>query len=400
MKVRFGVLIGIMMLVALSPVMAQETGWSAYLFSSDTKSVLRVHADGSQQEYSLGIENNDTLYINTGMSISPDGRLAVFCLNQQNATPQVYTLNIRDLEANTVQVMTFGQAADCRVGGFNADGTQIAVSLITQVESGGIPDFNGAQFMWRVAIVDVTTGTIVDEFTSQHPNAPTILFNDMQFPVIALPEAIESDRLVFRAVPFIGTEFLDLDAFIWEFETDTITPYPAVGLFGADYAPQTGEALYASLDESRAYVTAMGIIPPYNVVNVQASADSAPQEVYYNGEWAISGVSFVNNAEQLLINLLPSGEVPFSPDVIPSSRFALIERTDGGIVEFEIEGGFANFADTPDGLIFVSQNFQQPSPYITRFMLLQEDGSLVEFAQRQDTGNTPAFWDIITVVEG
>lgn len=402
MKLRLGIFIGIMMLMALSPVMAQESDWSVYLFSSDTKSVLRVHEDGSQQEYSLGIENNDNLYINTGVSISPDGRLAVFCLNQQDANPQVYTLNIRDLEENTVQILTFGQVADCRIGGFNTDGTQVAVSMITQVESGGIPDFNGTQFIWRVAIIDVATGEIVDELTSQHPNAPIVMFNERQFPAIALPEAVESDRLVFRAVPFIGTEFFDLEAFIWEFETDTVTPYPSVGLFGADYAPQTGEVVYPTLDESQPYVTAMGMIPPYNVVNLQTSPDALPEAVYFNSEWAIANARFVNDGAQLLVSLLPSMDMPpASPDTIPRSRYALMNRTDGSLMEFDVEGNFVSFADSPDGIIVISMNSQQQSPpYITHFNLLQTDGSLVEFAQRQDTSTRPVFWDAIAVVEG
>lgn len=391
---KFSLFVLVLLVFAIFPASAQENGFAVYLFSSDARALLRVGQDGTEHLYSLGVEA-DGQFINGDVSISPDGRLVAFCVIDTVATPQAYTLIIRDIVAEiNITERKDGDAGGCRVGAFSADGTQVALGQVFADASGNAFPSGGSALFWRLALVDVLSGEVVQALSRDSANAPTVIFNGLT--VAILPDAgdLAGNMVYFRALPYVGAEFLDVDGYMWDVETGSVTPFPEYGIYNSDFSVLTGEVIYPSLDESRPNAQAFGIIPPSNRVLTKSTVDGSAQEVYFNGEWSISRARFINEGSRFLVNLLPSIENS-SPDVI-GERIAIVER-DGASSEINIPGIHSSFGSTAQTLVVSWLESQEAAPFITHLATLEE-GQLREFYQRQDMGNFPQYWQIVAVV--
>ncbi|MEQ8674097.1 MAG: hypothetical protein RLP44_27650 [Aggregatilineales bacterium] len=396
MQIRKIILLTLMLfsLAILVPAQAQEQAWSAYLFSADARQVLRVNQDGAEEVFSLGV-TNEGQFINTGISISPDGRLAAFCVIDTLSNPQAYTFIIREIETetNVVERKDAG-AGGCLAGDFIENSTQVTVGQVFADAEGNVFSNGGPALFWRVAIIDVVSGEILYELNRDSENAPVTTFYDQSVAILPNAGHRAIPIVFFKALPYVGTEFLDVEGYAWDLVTGSVTLFPEYGIFNSDFSTLTGEVIYPVLDENRPSVSAIGMIPPSNSVLLKQGVDGIPQEVYFNGSWSISRVRFINDGARFLVNLLPAMENT-SPDAI-GERIAIVGR-DGTSTEITIPGIHASYGSTATMLVTSWLDSQESAPFITRLGVI-EAGELTEIYRREDNGNFPLYWQIVRVV--
>jgi len=153
MSKRLSIVLLFILLLSTLPVFAQDGGWFLYNLDTLNKQLIRIHQDGSSERIDLNISENAFLG-SSDIVISPDGSRVSFCEMIVNDTGEMSgTVYVYDIEtgANLLGV-PYGRLGGCRVTAFNADGTQIAVSIVIP----NMPSMDGSntvngQPIWRTS---------------------------------------------------------------------------------------------------------------------------------------------------------------------------------------------------------------------------------------------------------
>lgn len=325
----FSLLLICIMLSAL-PVMAQESAdWFVYFFDSVNNDLVRVDASGAMQLYPLALAEGELVNISE-LAISNDGTLLAFC-KWIFDTPD-HTLVVREIASgNNVFEMPIAPGYNgCRPSSFNSTGTQLALGLARE---GFGTSGQDASPLWRLQVLDVPSGAVVHELTSEMPDAPVMDEYGRGGPVPLMADVLhfQGPDLIFRGIPYIGMEIsAELPAWRWNLRTRTLTPIDNIGHLYSDYLPAADELAYPGLDASLPAAQPGGPLPQANAIIVQNS-DGSSQVVYRNTQEVILNVHFINDGQALGISLLKALDMA-NPSAISTIRHVVLDRS-GNVME-------------------------------------------------------------------
>ncbi|MCI0710427.1 MAG: hypothetical protein L0154_09725 [Chloroflexi bacterium] len=354
MKIYRWFVFTIALFIAVVPALAQER-WFVYLFDSINNELVRVHYTGEMEVFSLGIAPGS--YLSTSeMAISPDGSRVAYCMMiGGEGVIQGRSLVMRDIASNTnlFEIPVDSAYTGCRVAAFSDDGTRLVLGLAAE------PSFDqqSGQLVetvtpgWRMQILDMATGDVLDDLNSQSPNAPVFegYWHDGFVPLMPIVIEFSGPNLTFAGIPYVGSEGpFELPVWTWDTNTNSVTPHENLWNIMGDYLPETGEVVTAVLDDSRSAAQPGGIGPQANVVNVQMS-DGSIRTIYVNEQEVITGTRFVNNGQAVAVSLLEGFDTNNPMDTF-EMRHVLVDRS-GTVTDIgERYEQYSEIADVPRGI--------------------------------------------------
>jgi hypothetical protein len=308
------------------------------MYNGATGELLKISADGTQETLSLGLPEG--VFIGaTDMAFNYNGTVVTFCYllpAADGGIPNAH-LVVRDLTTGTNAIDTdLGQHIGCHVGknGFGFGGMSVFVGLANDPAS-GLP-------LWELLMVEPFGGTTIFKIDAASPDAAPI--EPAQGPMLPYVRVNDAQQVTFALVPYgIGGPFV-APAYSWSL-VGPVTPVEHWGDFNADVLLYTGEMAWPAVDESLPVLESGGPIPGYNVVEY-LDRDGNVSTVYQNSEWIINDVTWVNNGEQLAINLF----TPNFESGVQDVRWVLIGR-DGSLTEMDTDGDMAHIYDTENGYL-------------------------------------------------
>lgn len=353
-------LLVLLVLFLALPVVAQD--WSLYLYNAETKELVRIFADGTEQTYTLGLRED--LYI-TGwdMAFSDDGAQVAYCMmDNTQARPEGIptSLIVRDIASETdILTLDLGVSTGCQVSDFSDDGGTVAVGTVNYFP--GDPNTDLSRPAWQLRLVDVTSGAVTAELNAESP-AAVALFPDFS----PMPRAaIQPDSVIFTPIPWGTGGAITLDAYIWYPASGDLELAPEWGNLSFDRLAATGEMIWLANDPNLPAVDAGGPIAALNVVIYR---DGSEQIVYHSADATLLATMFVNNGRQIAIMMLAgTGEVQ-------STRIVLLDRS-GSVTELEslaVTQAYTEMMPAPDGLVLFRQvagpNFEPPIVFSVEYV--------------------------------
>jgi hypothetical protein len=340
-----------LIVVSAAPAFAQDaTSWRAYLYNSSTRQLVAIALDGAQATYDLGLAA-DAYPMQSDFPISPDGNLTAYCVATvaPGGTAQTLTLVIRNLPTATdVARYDLSAGLACYVGGFSADGTQIALGVVRGFP--GDPAIDPAAPLWQVLTIDAATGSTTNSVDNTSIGIDPA-DDSARFANLPLIRSYSPDALIFSLQPYATEGNPDAPAYRWEMATGSLAPVSGWSGFALDTLASTGEKVWLDYDPARPSGTPLGPISIFNVVKV-TDASGMDSIIYESGaSWLPYDVAFINNGQQVLVTLTESGD-PNNPMVMPGSKLVVIDR-DGAITELGIYGSFVQAAAAPDGFVLL-----------------------------------------------
>lgn len=342
---------------AVLPAQAQSAdNWYAFLYNGITRQLLRVGMDGSSTMFDLGVGPNVFLG-GQDMAFSPDGSRVAYCANRANPdSPQGDTVVVvRDLAAGAnIMELPLGGSIGCRVtrSGFNADASQVAVGVVRYYPNA--PDMDTSGPIWRLAVVDVASSSIVAELNSESPvvGAAGVAPNVAMLPDVRY---FDGSQVIFAEVPWGIGGAPEWNAFIWQsgagtLQLDTTGRW---GKSGVSFLAATGELVWLDNDPNLPASTPGGPIPTFNVVKL-ADRGGVEKVIYQNGEWVLVNTQFINGGAQLGVLLLSTFDAE-NPGQ-QQSRWIALGR-DGAVSELAAGTTFSQLAGAPGGAVLFELAF-------------------------------------------
>ena len=330
-----------------------------YLSQNQTHRLLRVSlTDGSSQEFSLDEPTDHSAWVGN-LSFSNDGRLVAYCV-QDRISDEIatYRLVIRDIEREeTIRESGFGAVDGCQVSAFNEDATEVAVGIVYNTPAMGIVNHPN-QPDWEMQVNSVNEFGITHLLREGDPNAPDYesMREDFWFDegISAMTRAVSftDTEIIFTAFPYIGRDGPPkVPAHRWNLETGEITPLEGLTQLGASYLPETGEIVYAEVDEAFPAAQPVGPMPLANTIRINDNGEI--RTIYRNSDYVIATTAFINGGRQIAAMLIGAFDEN-NPGEIAPSRYEIINR-DGSLGQ--ISSGFFNYnqmVGTADGMVLLS----------------------------------------------
>lgn len=333
-----------------------------YLFDSQNFNLLQVSTtNASQQEFSLGLPGDDSVYVYS-LSFSDDGRYIAFCTNERQSLEEGYVehrLIVRDIEAgqNLLEI-PFGRIAACEVSAFNESGTEVAIGMVFNSIIEGRVNFPDDP-NWALRTYDIATGTITHDLNADSDNAPDYesMRTDFWFEegISAMTRALyfDDNQILLNAYPYIGRDGpLRTPAHHWDLNNGTVTPVDGLTYLGADYLPETGEIVYPYLDENFAYASPPGPMPRANTLQINDNGEI--RTIYRTDEAVIANATFINGGTQIAAMLIPGFDHNDPGAIMGDPRYQIINR-DGS--NGQVSSNFFSYNQlhgTGDGFIMLS----------------------------------------------
>ncbi len=325
--------------------------WFIYLFDDISSELIRIDQNGDWTVFPLGLGEGEIAdHVDLGMVISHDGTTVAFCKAlRRRADPYQYvkTLVLRDIAvgANTLEV-PLGPVPVCTVSAFGPDGQQVAVGLATAMPSYlQDPPIDPDVPVWRLQLVDTSTGEVADEVNSLTAGMPP--FGTLE------PLLVRVTYWDAETVSFVGMRFqphaggIDrpptAPAYRWSLHTGGVDLVDEHYSLCGDVLSQTGERVYPTVDDRLPAAVPAGPRPQANVLNVVDGEGT--RLIYHNAEWVILDAKFVNDGRAVVAQLESEGSV----------RYVLVDRA-GGVTalpaEYDYVAWFAP-APVPGGAVFL-----------------------------------------------
>lgn len=351
------VLFGLLTVSGLT--LAQTSGdWYTLLYNTSHGEILRVNADGSTETYDLGLPEG--VYVSGfDLALAPDGKTLAFCATTKvdpNTSEQQYGLFVRDLVAGqNLLMLDLGSAIGCRTGkyAFSPDGTQVAVSIIPSFPDPSRQTINAE---WRLAVIDLASGTIVYELTHESPAVTTIGLAQVQGILMPDVRGYTTGGLYFAMLHWF-TEGLDENpAYAWNFSDQSLVEAPMYGyLTRANQQTANGEeVVYLTYDADQPAAEPGGPMPYRNVVRY-AVAGNEFATIYQDSANVLLDAEFINDGNALAIMLLPGFDPNLPMETGQPTSWITLAR-DGSIAEIVPPGaGYRVLSAAPGGYLLLSQ---------------------------------------------
>jgi hypothetical protein len=361
-------------LLMTMPAFAQDSNpWSAYLLDSVNNELVQISSSGETERFSLAIPTGSYIY---GMSVNSDGSQVAYCYDYRVDlyAEGVMKLVVRDIDQEaTLYEMELGSLVGCSVTAFQSD--VLALSIVYAYA------FNEVEGpYWELRLLDPVTGETLSSLTNESPEMPEVaMFGQADVPVLAQVRELSRESVKFMAIPYVGSEGpAEMPAYEWNVSAGTVSELPApYGRYNADYLPETGEVVFAALDENLPHAIPEGPMPQANQVKIHDA--SGERIIYQNSEWVIAGTRFVKNGEAVLVEMI-AGMSNADPEISTSSHYALINR-DGTVIEFDEPFDGAVFVDAipNSGLFVYTPNPSGSDAVSVHVLTLSNEGELTPF---------------------
>ncbi len=331
----------------------QETTWHTYLYNQNDQYVLRINEDGTTHTTNLlPLMQGEINSIETVAVGGPvDGEALAYCTSMLYEDEYSQILNVVDVEDGhliqrhtVVDQLTQDELGICRVSlkGLSPDGQTVAVSLVN------IDDNH--TFHWRLVLVDVETGAIVNELNSEQ--AELVDSQNNRFQIMPDVRYFGNNELAFVVIPW-GTEGIPVDdAYVWDLNSDTLTHAPQWGNMITDYLGASQELVWIEADENLPAGNPGGPLPNFNVVRV-ADANGNIQTVYHNTDFLPIQVKFIDGGQALAIQLLESMDDANTEPGSQATKWVRLGR-DGSLTDLrDTTGTYVQIMPFNDGYAFL-----------------------------------------------
>lgn len=302
------------------PIFAQEN-WLVYFFNNkyESKELIRVKADGSQETYPLGA--GQLAYINSdAMAFTSDGKYVAFCAFELDTLPvptkTTTTVYVRDIAAQSNLLAL--PSTHCEMGhsAWSTDSQLLAISQLNDYPGDGEVNLDTTQPTWQLQILDARSGEVKYELNQQSPIIAaydTLAKNS----VIARVRQFDNHHLIFAALAYSNPvpSTLHWEGYQWNLDTNTVTAMLMWANEGVDVLPATGETVYAAKDPDRAgaisLIATLPNLPDNNVIKI-INASGEERTIFHTTDWIVKDVKFIDDGTRVMIQL----GAPLDPNTI------------------------------------------------------------------------------------
>lgn len=341
-------LLALALLAMAVPALAQVDPWFTYIYNGQTKELVRVYQDGTQQSFNLGLDAN-TFISPFDMAFNYSGTTVAFCTVVQtgDGTPGAATLTVRDIEAQTnLQVIDVGTAIGCRTGQAGYGGMMDSVLSVSIVRySLGIPGVDTTQPIWEIRLYEPTMGMQIASLNANSPEAAALV-TDNQLPVLPYVQRIDGSSVIFAVVPYgIGGGAV-WPSYRWTLN-GAVEPVTVWGNIGLDTLSLTDEKVWADADPNRPAVQPYGPMPANNIVKI-ADRDGNESVIFYTADSTVLDADFIESGRRVAVKLVaPVDEAHLDQQVV---KWVAVDRL-GNVSDLYTTSGYAELAAAPDGFI-------------------------------------------------
>lgn len=341
-------------------IMAQADSWSAYLYNSVTRQLLRVHLDGTQTPIDLNLPEGSYLG-DAETALANNGDTLAYCLidytSGTTTTPAVLT--VYDVPSGTTRYQQdLGASMGCWLE-YSADGSMLVVSLVNYF--GGDPAADITRPIWETRVLDADTGAQMASLTPFSRGAAELgLLND--FALMPDVRYFANNQIIFAALPW-GTEAVPLEpAFLWDLNSGALQPFDDWWHVGM--AVSGADVTWLDVDPALPWGNPGGPVPPSNVVRMRDAAGELIN-LYHSPDWVLLDAEFIDNGRRLALSLLQPFD-PNSPNDAGEIRWIALDRA-GNVTELAATTGFSQVMNAPDGYLYLSAD----SPNVGATMTLE-----------------------------
>ncbi|MCU0497203.1 MAG: hypothetical protein MUF87_07630 [Anaerolineae bacterium] len=385
------ILLTLWIMSALS--LAQADTWSAYLFNSSTNALLRVYADGSTQNYPLGLPEGAQTN-GRDLTFSPDGTIVAFCAMTYTAEaiPQSALLIVRDLiNGQNLVERDLGLPSACRVGdaGFNANVSRVTLSVIYYFL--GDPNVDSELPAWALLVIDTNTGEVLEELNADSTIATPI--NEVGFGALMPDVRVHTDEsILFTVQPWFTGGAPEVPAYQWDLTNDTISTVDYWGNTSGVYLPDTGEFVFTSLNPDLPAANPGGPLPQTNTVNI-VNADGNVYPIYVNSDEIVVSMAFIKDGQALALQLLGNFD-PEQAENPQTLRWVALGR-DGSLEEMIPNTlNFISVENAPAGFVSLNTAFDMET-YGSSYTLEWVSDGVTTPLWSTEVAENGGFWDLI-----
>jgi hypothetical protein len=288
-------------------------------------------------------------------------------------------------------VFEVGQNAECYTtrDSFNASNpTQLAVTILRHQP-------NSTESPWDLLVLDLTTGSVVYQLTSDSPLAIE-LTGTLGLPTVPVVRYFDGDNLSFALVPW-GTEPPpNQPAYTWNLPAGTLTSTPEYGQWIVNVNPFTGERVWLVEDNSLPTTQPFGPRPAFNVVMYDSTQST--YAIFHRPDAVLYSATFVDGGSLLAVSAQPgwAGDTPQPPDV----EWTLIGR-DGSTRPMPYEGVTPQqLVGTRDGYVAWAGDYETPSITLTYYRLNDDGTATATVLWQHSDPNWSFAWSVAAPVAG
>ena len=307
------------------------------------------------------------------IDFTADGDRAAYCVVVSQADGAYATLNVKDLTGASAPVsVDVGKTDGCWVS-FNADGTQVAVSVVRHYA--GDPNADASIPAWELLVFDAATGQQLGEM---NPTKAAGVGFDATRTIMPQVRYFANGQIVYAGVQW-GTEGSPSNpAYLWQLSSDSLQPIDRWWRSGLDSLSATGELVWVELDQSLPAADPGGPMPQGNVVKL---ADKTGDErvIYTDSSWVIMATQFIDNGRELAISELQGVNSSSTMGNQPT-RWIALDRS-GQTSELVSSVGFSQLVAAPDGYAYLWASDNSAEALLT--LEYHSGGSSVSLWQQQ-----------------
>lgn len=377
--------------------LSAQSDWFVYLYDSVNKRLLRVNQDGTSQEFSLGLSENQ-FFSPWDSAFSPDGNRVVFCsvdfsLENQGAT----RLYVRDIvaESNLLEV-DLGQTIGCALSrdAISPDASQMVVSVVNYYPGAAELPIDPNLPIWQLFVMDINSGEVLHELNALSPSLAAIE-TPANTPALPNVRYFANNQVIFLDVPYGIGGAPSFPSYLWQIDTGAVS---RVVNWESSFLDRLGnELVWVDIDPNLPAGQSGGPIPSFNIL-VYVDEAGEKRVIYHDPAWVLTNARFINSGRQVAVQLL----APFNPDSMDaqSSRWVVLDRS-GTVSDLVSVGNYSEIAPTADGYLllaveFLGDNFSNPQSRLLHY----NDANAQELWKDPSSDWTLAWYPPIIPAEG
>ena len=375
------------LLLAVGAVFAQAN-WSAYLFNSVTRELVRVGLDGTQTAIPLNLPEGAFLG-EADTAFTSDGNTLAYCALDYSQANSVATLNVVDAtNGMPLYQQTVGQTLGCWLE-YSADNSMLTVGTVNYF--GGDPNADVSRPIWELHILDADSGSLMASMSPLDPDATNLgLLND--FAIMPDVRYFDNNQVIFTGVIW-GSEGAPIEpAFLWDLNSSALQPFDDWWRWGLSVSGT--DVVWLDNDPTLPVGNPGGPIPASNVVRMRDAAGEVVT-IYHSPDWILADTEFIEDGQRLALSLLePFDET--NPSESNDLRWIALDRA-GNVTELATTTGFSQVASAPGGYVYLYAS----GPEVGNTMTLEyRVGAQVQTLFTGQSENSGAAWNLIWTTPG
>jgi SH3-like domain-containing protein len=335
-------------------VLAQDAGWTAWLYNEADGRMTQVNAGGQvMSEFVVTLPPGFDRYprrVALGRGGSP---FAYIAYNSATFQGQIVVANRDKITAAFSLPLTIADSFEfiADENNFNADNSALALGY--SLQGGG----------WAVIVMDARTGAVTQ--TLRHDTALVAALGLPATPGLTPVVRRFQGRDVTFTLVQSGTEGAsEYNSYTWNLDTNLLAQNFAFTALDSDTFPLTGEVVMSLPDKRLANQSASFTFFQANSLQVYNPSDGARYPFYNMPDATLFRPRFVQNGELILFSATTAGS---------SGERWIIIRRDGSFVGSLPTISLSDVRGLPDGFIYTTGNF---TPNATTLVYVNTRGAL------------------------